>query len=436
MKRRQLRAALAAVLSLVLLGGVVAPAAHAADSFFSYSGPRPLGDLAPGTVLKSRTIDYHLFGLALPVKVVQVLYRTTDARGRAIANATSIVLPPQRPAKAKAVSYQSAYDSLSPADSPSRVIAGDQRFPGGVLVNVETALLVPLLAQGYTVLVPDTEGPTADFATGPVYGTTTLDSIRASATAPGTGLDATTRVGLLGYSGGAIGSNWAAALAPSYAPEVNQRLVGVAEGGLLVNPARNLDYVSGSTVWAGVLAAAVIGAARGYGVDIDPYLNDRGRAVFAKMADQSLANILLAYPGLTWRDLVKPEYADPTSVPVYVDLVNKLNLGQRPSPTVPLYIAQGAAGFLEGTSGLKPGIGAGDGVMVTGDVRTLARQYCAAGTRVQYKQFDLLSHVGGVAPWVLDSLPWLNDRFAGKQAPSTCGSIPAGNPLTPVGPAV
>ena len=432
MKRRPWKAVAVAALSLALVGGAVAAPAQAADDpFFHYSGP--LADLAPGTVLQSRAVDYHVAGLALPVKVVQVLYRTTDARGQAIANATSVVLPGKRPAQPKVISYQSAYDSLSPADSPSRVIAGDQRFPGGVIVNVESAILVPLLAQGYTVLLPDTEGPGADFAAGPVYGTTTLDSIRAASTAPGTGLTPTARVGLLGYSGGAIGSNWAAALAPTYAPDVDARIVGVAEGGLLVNPARNLDYVSGSAVWAGVLAAAVLGASRAYGVDLDPYLSDYGRSVFERMRDQSLANILFAYPGLTWRKLVKPEYADPTSVDVYVELVNKLNLGLHPSPTAPMYIAQGAAGFLEGTTGSKAGIGPGDGVMVTGDVRTLARQDCADGTRVQYKQFDLLSHVGGVAPWLLDSLPWLADRFAGRPAPSTCGTIPPGNPLTPVG---
>ena len=38
---------------------------------------------------------------------------------------------------------------------------------------------------------------------------------------------------MLGYSGGAIATEWAAELAPSYAPEVNERLIGAAIGGVL-----------------------------------------------------------------------------------------------------------------------------------------------------------------------------------------------------------
>lgn len=42
----------------------------------------------------------------------------------------------------------------------------------------------PLLALGYTVVIPDTEGPNADFAAGPEYGMMTLDSSVPLATLP------------------------------------------------------------------------------------------------------------------------------------------------------------------------------------------------------------------------------------------------------------
>ena len=79
----------------------------------------------------------------------------------------------------KAVSYHSFYDSLNPADSPSRAIAGDLTL-GGVIPNAEALFVTPLVLHGYNVVIPDTEGQTADFAAGPEYGTTTLDSIRAA----------------------------------------------------------------------------------------------------------------------------------------------------------------------------------------------------------------------------------------------------------------
>ncbi|MET9612125.1 lipase family protein [Kitasatospora indigofera] len=410
------------------------PAATASVPFHTYDGSVPLASVAPGTVLKTRTLQYHLLGLPTPVKAVQLLYRTTDAQGRPSANVTTVVPSPTGDGS-KAVSYQSFYDSLDPQDSPSRAVAGGLSL-GGLIPNAETLLLAPLLLQGYNLVIPDTEGQTADFAAGPEYATNTLDSIRAATRSAVTGLDSATTFGLLGYSGGAIATNWAAALAPAYAPDVNSKLVGFAEGGLLVDPAHNLKYVDGSLVWSGVIPMAVIGVSRSFGIDLKPYLSDYGRSVYQQLEYGSIVDALGRFPGLTWKKMAKPQYADPNSVPAFLAAVNRINLGSAPAPTVPGYIAQGAGGVLEGTFGNPPGIGTGDGVMVAGDVRALARQYCATGNApVKFQQFDLLSHVGVPVVWAPVALGWLKDRFAGRTAPSDCGRIPAGNSLAPEQPA-
>ncbi|MFD5142629.1 lipase family protein [Streptomyces sp. NPDC058401] len=402
----------------------------AGDSFYAYDGSTPLSSYAPGAVLKTRTLQYHVLGIPTPVTAIQLLFRTVDAQGRPSAGVTSIVRSPNGDGS-KAVSYQSFYDSLNPADSPSRAIAGDVSL-GGLIANGESLLLVPLLLSGYNVIIPDSEGQNADFAAGPEYGTNTLDSIRAASQSPQTGLNSNTRIGLAGYSGGAIATHWAAALAPGYAPDVDRRLVGYAEGGLLVDPAHNLKYVSGSSIWAGVAPMAVIGAARSYDIDFAPYLNDYGRRVFKQLERGSIVNALGQYPGLTWKKMVKPEYANPNSVPPFVEAVNKLNLGSAPTPSTPGFIVQGDGGVLEGTLSNLPGIGTGDGVMVAGDVRALVRQYCDKGnTAIKYQQHELLSHVGAAVPWAPAALGWLGDRFAGKTPPSDCGRIPAGNSLAP-----
>jgi len=251
-----------------------------------------------------------------------------------------------------------------------------------------------------------------------------------------TGMTKSTKFGLLGYSGGAIATGWAAALAPGYAPDVNENLVGFTEGGVLVDPAHNLKYVGGSPVWSGVIPMALIGVARGYGIDLRPYASEYGLKVLDELEHASIINALGRYPGLTWQKIAKPEYANPNSVPPFVAAVNKVNIGSAPTPSVPGFIAQGNAGFLEGTTSNLPGIGTGDGVMVAGDVRALARQYCATGNdSVKYTQYDALSHVGGAAAWAPAAIAWLADRFAGKAAPSSCGHIPAGNALDPEQPA-
>ncbi|MFE2374521.1 lipase family protein [Streptomyces sp. NPDC059398] len=414
-------------------GGQVS--ATASDPFYSYDGSKPLASYAPGDVLKKRTLNYHVVGIPTPLKATQLLYRTTDAQGRPSANVTTVVRGLHSDGS-KAVSYQSFYDSLDPADGPSRAIAGDVSL-GGLIANAESIVLAPLLLQGYDLVIPDTEGQSADFAAGPGYGTNTLDSVRASTRAEETGLSSSTRFGLFGYSGGAIATSWAAALAPSYAPDVNRQLVGFTEGGLLVDPAHNLKYVDGAPVWNGVIPMAVLGVSRSYGLDIKPYLSAKGLQVFDSLEHGSIVDALGHYPGMTWKDLAKPEYKDPDSIPPFVEAVNKVNLGQAATPTIPGFIGQGNAGKLEGTFNNPPGIGTGDGVMVAGDVRALSRQYCATGNKsIKYEQYDLLSHVGSMPYWAPRAMAWLNDRFAGRTAPTSCGRIPAGNSLEVEKPAV
>ncbi|WP_420100313.1 hypothetical protein [Corynebacterium sp.] len=103
-------------------------------------------------------------------------------------------------------------------------------------------------------------------------------------------------------------------------------------------------------------------------------------------------------------------------------------MGNWESPSVPMFITQGAGGFIEGTPEHSEH-GAGDGVMVTGDVRTLARQYCADGTQIEYREHAYLSHLIAAAPWLAEGYYWLEGHFNGKPATNNCSSIPEGNQL-------
>jgi hypothetical protein len=342
-----------------------------------------------------------------------------------------VLLPPLRLGTPNVVAYQSFYDSLNQADEPSYAIAGEVTL-GGAIPQVESLLFGPELVAGNAIVIADTEGQSADFAAGPEYGINTLDRIRAALASPATDLAGAGKVGLIGYSGGAIATEWAAELAPSYAPDVNAKLVGATFGGVLADPAHNLDYVDGSSQWAGVMPMAIIGVSRAFHIDLTPYLSEYGKQLYEQLQKASIAEVLDRYPGLTWAQLAKPEYPTPESIPVYVETVNQLIMGTGGTPTVPLQIAQGAFGELEGTSGDKPGIGEGDGVMIAGDVRTLAREYCERGVAVSYTQYDALGHIGTAVPWVTAAIPWLAERFAGKAAPQDCAAIPPGNPLTPI----
>lgn len=437
---RTVTAAAAGLLGLVASCVTIAsaPAGAATDSttavrgaFYHYTGRKPLSEIPRGTVLKSRVVTYHLQGVPVPLEAVQLLYRTRTQLGRPTVNVTSVIRPViPLSSTPKLVSYQSFYDSLNPNDEPSVAIAGGSGL-GDTLANVETTLIAPLLLAGYTINVPDTEGQAADFADGPVYGTNTLDSLLAASNSAKAGVGHRSKIGLIGYSGGAIATEWAAELAHSYTPGIAGRLVGSAIGGVLVDPDHNLHYIEGSTVWAGVLVMALIGIARGYDVNLVKYANPYGRALFAKLKTASIGTVLGEYPGLTWSQIAKKRYPEPEDVPVFVRLANKLIMGTGGTPTSPMFIGQGTGGQLEGTSGSKPGIGAGDGVMIAGDVRSLAREYCSRGVRVDYTQYPT-SHVTTVPLWTPQAYSWLVQRFAGGKAPSSCGSIAKGNSLAPI----
>jgi hypothetical protein len=97
-----------------------------------------------------------------------------------------------------------------------------------------------------------------------------------------------------------------------------------------------------------------------------------------------------------------------------------------------LFIGQGAGGELEGTSGSTPGIGPGDGVMIAGDVRTLASEFCGRGVAVQYVEYENLSHTLAGLQFLPEAAAWLVSRFAGLPAPQDCASIPPGNSLAPI----
>src|SRR5580700_10291805 len=111
-------AATMAALAVAGLAGAGSPVARAATgpargSFYTYTGRTPLAKVPPGTVLKTRTLSYHVAGITLPVQVVQLQYRSAGALGQPTVNVTSVLEPPAPLSPARAVSYQSFYDSLN-----------------------------------------------------------------------------------------------------------------------------------------------------------------------------------------------------------------------------------------------------------------------------------------------------------------------------------
>ncbi|MDZ4232824.1 MAG: lipase family protein, partial [Dietzia sp.] len=289
-----------------------------ADPFYTPDGP--IADLAPGTVLKSRTMTYGSLELATPLTSTQVLYRTTDQAGGPSATVATI-LRPLVPGPPRLISYHMAYDALGSECDPSYTLTGNGA-PGRAAI-AEQGVIGGYLAAGYTVVVPDYEGPDLEWTIGRQSGYAALDGVRA--TIDHVGLPASTPVGLAGYSGGSVPTQWGAEVAPSYAPELN--IVGAAAGGLSVNIAHNLPYVSGSATWAGVIPALVVAYQRAYGIDTDSFLSDYGRQLVETVSSQCINAFAADYLGLTDAQMVRLPYTSLLDIPAVVSAIGDNVMG-------------------------------------------------------------------------------------------------------------
>lgn len=97
----------------------------------------------------------------------------------------------------------------------------------------EKIFIEPLLDRGWIVSVPDYESQNDAFGAGIQSGHAVLDSMRAVLAFSELGLDQSkVKIQAWGYSGGALATGWTAQLQNSYAPELNDKIIGYACGGM------------------------------------------------------------------------------------------------------------------------------------------------------------------------------------------------------------
>lgn len=237
------------------------------DNFYAAADFTPNGD--PGDIINTRPMPppFAVFG-----DVVQIQFHSTDSVGRAIPAVATVISPfnaaPNRPVMV----YGQAVNALGLRCAPSQALySGDPD-----VVIREAPALNALLAVGWTVVIPDHLGPRSAYGAGRLGGQITLDSIRAAQRFAPLNL-AHSPITMLGYSGGGMATAWAAALAPSYAPELD--LVGAAIGGLPANLEIMAEALGHNPHPAfGLAAAAAFGLEREYGPElpISDYLTDEG----------------------------------------------------------------------------------------------------------------------------------------------------------------
>jgi hypothetical protein len=390
------------------------PVLPSKDPFYRYN--HPLAHIAPGTVLKKRQVTISDGGHPAPVKAIQILYRTTSELGRPSLAVTTVIRPQHRAGPTRIVSYQTAYDALGSQCDPSYTLRGGNQKDS--TAQAEEQLILTYVSDGYTVVVSDYEGVDLRWVAGQQSGYGTLDGIRAAEHVLKL-RQSKTPVGLVGYSGGSIATDFGAELARKYAHAVH--IVAAAEGGVPVDLAHNLFYINGSPSWSGIIPAVLLSLGRAFGLKIDHYASAYGRKLIGQEEGGCINNYLGKYPGLKYQKLLKRRYVPIFSNAVFVHINNHLIMSRTGTPREPMLIEVG-----------KENGQRGDGVMVAADDEALAHAYCKRGLKVQFKINRGLDHTDAAGPFETDALAFLNARLHGAPFVSGCKTIGRGDSIAPI----
>ncbi|WP_235834614.1 lipase family protein [Actinomadura logoneensis] len=391
-------AALAAVTAALPAGTARADSIPPQNDAF-YQPPNPLPAGRPGDVIRSRTASYPPL---LGVSSTQVLYRSVNATGQAVAVSGTVLVPRtpwlgggSRPLVSYGVGTRGLGDECAPSYTLSRGLDYEQAFING------------LLLRGWAVAVTDMEGLGTPgihtYTVGQSEGRAVLDMARAAERLPSSGLGATTPVGLQGYSQGGGSVGWAAQLAPTYAPEL--RIKGVSAGGVpadLVAVGKFLDGSAGM----GLAFLSAVGFDTAYPeLKLENYLNDAGRKLLADNKDVCLASVdgVGAIIGTAFRHITDFTTTNPLNSPTWLARFAENKLGGT-KPPMPVFQAHAAA----------------DELVPLAQADTLHRTWCDAGTNLTWRTYPLAEHALGLTQAFPDMTAFLNDRFQGRPVTGNC----------------
>ena len=384
-----------------------APAAAPGDDPF-YTPPSPLTG-NPGDVIRSRasvfTLDPITRSPAPGVTATQVLYRSTSATGGA--NAVSgTVLVPTAPWSGRGsrplVTYAPGTRGVGDICAPSYVMTQGTDYEG--------LFVAGLLARGWAVAVTDYEGLGTPgehtYVVGQSEGRAVLDMARAAQRLPGTGLSASTPVGLMGYSQGGGATGWAAQLEPTYAPELDVR--GVVAGGVPGDLTAVADFVDGGPFVIFELLAGIGLDAAYPELDLDSYLNDRGQALMEAKDSACLVNVaeldvlLETLVGTLFSGIDDYTTSNPLDTPEWQARLAENKLGGT-KPQAPVYMYHGII----------------DEIVPLRQAAQLRRTWCNRGANVTWSVRPG-EHAITLVEGYASAAHWLDARFDGYRTWSNC----------------
>ncbi|MFI5779062.1 lipase family protein [Nocardia sp. NPDC051570] len=362
----------------------------------------------PGEIIAAREVHLGFYSIVpLNIDAWQLSFRSTNTRGEPIAAVTTVMKPrgDNGGQPRNLLSYQFPEDSNAQYCAPSYALQ-QASIPGQITgqfdIPFEFVLPLTALGTGWAVAMPDHEGPNSAFAAGPLEGRITLDGIRAAEDFQPMGLPGRdTKVGMAGYSGGAMATDHAAELHASYAPDLN--IVGAMAGGNQPD-LRDTIALASNNLGSGLILSGMFGVAREY-PELDAYIQQHMNAFGKAMIGPKNALCL-------WSAAIVPfvnitglfDTPDPMHDRVLTKVFDEISLGHS-TPDMPEFLYQS-----------NP-----DEFAPVGPVNRLVDKYCAdPKARVQYVRDNFSEHI----TLEIDSLPrvllWMKDRFDGVPVPGGC----------------
>lgn len=310
-----------------------------------------------------------------------------------------VLLPDNRRPDGPLLSYQHIINGLGTQCAPSRALYSTD--PN--LTIREAPALNGVLQRGWAVALPDHLGPNSAYGAARLGGQITLDGIRAAQRLPDLGL-VHSPVAMAGYSGGGMATAWAAALAPTYAPELD--IAGVAAGGVPMNISKMAKVLGDNPHPAfGLAMAAAIGLEREYPdrFPLSSQLNAQGLSIRDKIANGCTNEIMAFGAGHSAPELASTMQM--TSDPGVWEIGDENSLELYPGvPTAPMYEWHATNDVL---------------IPIDAIDNTIAR-YCGAGARVLSEKFLSPDHLTTAVFGLPAAIDYLDQRIRGLSAPSNC----------------
>jgi MYXO-CTERM domain-containing protein len=386
-----------------------------------YAVPAGIAGFANGALLDARSEQAMqlsgLFWVPFPANAWQLKYKTIDQHGQPSAFVTTLLIP-QTPwtggGARPLLAYQVAIDALSTKCAPSYVMRyGGACVSSGTSSNAadETANIVQAVQQGYLVEVPDWEGPTSEWIGDDGAARGVLDAIRAVTQFVPASLDPSAPVGLVGYSGGALATNWAIQMQSAYAPEL--KFAATALGGLPASLQVSIGAFAADSVGRGAVPLLMAGLGRSYPQwNIGQYLSSAGQSAVTASQSQCLLDALFANSGV-----------DPATYEA--------------SPGA-IYNNPGLTSLLTGISPLGyPGVprtpilfyhALHDQFALIGEMELYAARVCSEGLPVSIFTSPSGDHISYVTSGFPTALQYITDRFRGEVPPNDCAQLDASVP--------